>query len=243
MKKITQTKVFQTIFRMVLGSLFIVSLNACSQEESENLGNAPIYQHYAFMVNPQGEAIAYANFSTSPKNSFQFIKLNKEQGILSNGIPMNYNRLDEIHSAEYAYSLQLKPHTEKVSFKFRRNKTVILENILDKKDIAPIALPDDLTTIEIGKPVMWKGIPVQPEDEIEIFVELADSPDYYYQITGSVTSEGKGFVFDEKPLVMGKHKYKLTLRRTRKQPTKQNDNPATGDMTLCYFDTKMIEIE
>lgn len=242
MKNNITRKYVHVLLCMVLSVLCIVVFNACSQEESETLGDKPFYQRYALLTNARGESVAYASFSTSSRNLSLFIKLSKEQKILANGKPMNYNQLDDYHVTDYAYSLRLADHTEKVTFQFVRNRTLTLENVLEQSAVSPIGLPEDLTTIEANKPVMWTGEPMQAGDIIEVFMELTDSPGYYCQVAATVTADGKGFVFDRIPDLQGKHQYKLTIRRMRKLPTTQNDRTAQGEMMVGYVDTKTVEI-
>lgn len=242
MKTVMTRKSFHVLLCMTVSVLCAVAFNACSQEESDELGDTPFYQRYALLVNARGESVAYASFSASWRNTSLFIKLGGEQKILANGRPMNYDRLDDYHVTDYAYSLRLDDNVEKVTFQFVRNRTVTLENVLEQGAVSPIGLPADLKTIEAGKPVKWTGAPMQPDDNIEVFMELDDSPGYYSMVAASVTADGQGFVFDHLPDLQGKHRYKLTLRRMRKLPTTQNDRTAQGEMMVGYVDTKTVEI-
>ena len=215
-----------------------LSLSSCQQEESEDLGDTPLFQRYMLTINPSGEKVAYAGFSKERNRIRKQVKLNGEQKITVNGKPMNYNRLDKNHSVEYSYSLELDKNTQEAEFSFIRFKGKNIKNIICPNNSLFISLPSGLKTIEAGKAVYWNGAAKTGDEVIEVKLESVNDKDYS-QYYGTVTSDGKGFVFDD---FNAKGKFILTLKRIITSPTTQNDRNADGEITLCYYDSCDIEI-
>lgn len=226
---------------LAMTALCATTFTACTQEESDKLGDAAVSQRYMVAFAANGENYAYANFSKDKVRIFKPIKLTGEQKIFANGKNMQYNELNSYHQVEYSYSSQLEKNINEVKFSFVRNKTTTLENTIKKDNGAFIALPAELTTIEKGKPVVWKGAARGEKENIEVSLELNEKSKSYVMVAGKITEDGKGFVFNELPTEKGK--YKLTLRRIIQQPTLQNDRTAKGEMVVSYFDTKDIQLK
>lgn len=243
MKKNIVQRVLHTIGHTCILLLCTVFIAACTQEESETLGDTPLIQRYVLNTDAQGKVTAFANFSTEKQKDLGAVKLTKEQRILANGKEMEYNNWDGPRMEGYTYSLSLDKNTEEVTFSLIRNTNKTLKNVLRKNSIEPIALPEELKELQAGKAVMWTGKPQQQDEEIEVFIELIDSPGYYMIVNGSVTDDGKRFVFKEAPHLKGRHKYRLTLRRIRRQPVMQPDGSASGEMAVSYSDTRTVEME
>lgn len=123
--------------------------------------------------------------------------------------------MDSYHMVSYIYSLKLENGTEEAEFSFVRFKDKTIKNKIKKDNSLAISLPAELETLEAGKVVNWNGA-VKVED-------------------------GKGFVFAKLPEEKGK--FKLTIRRYKTVPTTQNDRTDDGEMTLCYQDTKTINLK
>ena len=225
----------------ILAALCATTFTACSQEESDKLGDAAVSQRYMVAFAANGETYAYAGFSKNRIRVFNPVKLTGEQKIFANGKSMQYNELNSYHQVEYSYSFQLEKNTGEVKFSFVRNKSTTLENTVKKDNGAFIALPAELATVEKGKPVQWKGAARGEKEIVEVFLEQNEKSKPYIQVAGKLTEDGKGFVFDEIPVEKGK--YKLTLRRILQHPTTQNDRTAKGEMTICYFDSKEIQLK
>ena len=121
-----------------------------------------------------------------------------------------------------------------------RFKDKDIKNKLAKNNSLAISLPADLETLEAGKAVNWNGAVKASDETIEV-VMVKDDKKQYSESFGEVTPDGKGFVFKKMPEEKGK--FKLTIRRYKTVPTTQNDRTADGDMTLCYQDTKTINLK
>lgn len=241
MKNVFLKKGLYACFCVAMSTIFATTFTSCSQEESEKLGDAVVYQRYMTAFAANGETYVYAGFSKDKARVFKPIKLTGEQKIFANGKAMQFNQLNEYHKVDYSYSFQLEKNTNEVKFTFVRDKATSLENVVKKDNGAFIALPANLSTIEKDKPVLWSGAGKGANETIEVFLELNEKSKSYSMQAGKVTEDGKGFVFSEMPSVKGK--YKLTLRRILKQATTQNDRTGKGEIEICYFDTKDIQIK
>ena len=215
-------------------------MTSCEQEDSKDLGDAVLYQKYMLTVSTDGETVAYATFSRERNDFLKPVKLTGEQKISVNGKPMNYNRLDSYHMVSYIYSLKLDKGTQEAEFSFVRFKDKDIKNKLAKDNSLAISLPADLETLEAGKAVNWNGAVKASDETIEV-VMVKDDKKQYSEYFAEVTPDGKGFVFKKMPEEKGK--FKLTIRRYITVPTTQNDRTADGDMTLCYQDTKTINLK
>ncbi len=226
---------------MMLGILTISGLNltSCEQEDSKDLGDAPLFQKYMLAVGNNGETVAYAAFSKERNDFLKPVKMTGEQKITVNGRDMNYNRLDRFHTVTFSYSLKLDNNTNEAEFEFTRFKTKNLKNKIAKDNSLMLSLPKEIETLEAGKPVNWTGAAMASDETMEIMLEKADKRKYI-QFFGEVTKDGKGFVFQTLP---EKGIYKLTVRRYKSAPTVQNDRTADGEMVLCYYDSRNVEIK
>ena len=239
MKKSFAKKLFGSMMLLYVLAASGLCLTSCEQEESKDLGDAPLFQRYMLAVGNNGETIAYAAFSRERNDFLKPVKMTGDQKISVNGKGMNYNRLDNYHSVAYLYSLKLDNNSNEAEFEFVRFKDNTIKNKLVKDNSLALALPEDLKTIEAGKVVNWKGAAKADEETMEFILEKTDKRQFA-QYFGEVTEDGKGFVFQNLP---EKGKYKLIIRRYKSAPTTQNDRTADGEMTLCYFDIRSIEIK
>ncbi|WP_299231151.1 hypothetical protein [uncultured Bacteroides sp.] len=238
MKSITK-RVFSSVMMLCLLTTTGLNLTSCEQEDSKDLGDAPLFQNYMLAVGNNGETVAYAAFSKERNDFLKPVKMTGEQKITVNGKNMNYNRLDKFHTVAYSYSLKLDNNVKEAEFSFVRFKDKILTNKLAKDNSLALILPEELKTLEAGKAVNWKGAAKAADETMEIMLEKANKRQYL-QHFGEVTEDGKGFVFQSLP---EKGKYKLTVRRYKSVPTVQNDRTADGEMFLCYYDSRIIEIK
>lgn len=216
-----------------------ISMTSCEQEDSKDLGDAPLFQKYMLAVGNNGETVAYAAFSRERNDFLKPVKMTGEQKITVNGKSMNYNRLDRFHTVTFSYSLKLDNNTNEAEFEFTRFKTKKLKNKLVKDNSLMLALPTEMGTLEAGKPVNWNGAAMAGDETMEIVLEKADKRQFA-QYFGEVTKDGKGFVFQTLP---EKGTYKLTVRRYKSAPTVENDGTADGELVLCYYDSCYVEIK
>lgn len=238
-------RIFTTVFIKPAALLCVITMaglfmTSCEQEESKDLGDAPLYQRYMLTVSADGEAVAYAAFSKERNDFLKPVKLTGEQKITVNGKTMNYNTLDSYHMVAYSYSLKMEKGTGEVEFSFVRFKDKTIKNKIVKDNSLAISIPADLNTIENGKTVNWNGAKKADDETIEV-VLVKDDKKQYAEYFADVTKDGKGFVFAKMPEEKGK--FKLIIRRYKTVPTTQNDRTADGEMTLCYQDTRMIELK
>lgn len=239
MKKLFAKKLFSSFMMLCLFTATGLYMTSCDQEESKDLGDAPLFQRYMLAVGKNGETVAYAAFSKERNDFLKPVKMTGEQKISVNGKAMNYNRLDNYHSVAYIYSLKLEDNTNEAEFEFVRFKDKTIKNKLVKDNSLFLSLPDGLSGLEAGKAVNWNGAAKADDETMEIMLEKSDKRQYA-QYFGETTDDGKGFVFKTLP---EKGKYKLTVKRYKSVPTVQNDRTADGEMTLCYFDSCNIEIK
>lgn len=113
-------------------------------------------------------------------------------------------------------------------------------NTMDSYHMVSYIYSLKLETLEAGKVVNWNGAVKAEDEKIEI-VMVKENKKQYSEYSGEVTQDGKGFVFAKLPEEKGK--FKLTVRRYKTVPTTQNDRTADGEMTLCYQDTKTINLK
>lgn len=239
MKKSIIKRLFSSVIMLCLLTTTGLNLTSCKQEESKDLGDAPLFQKYMLAVGNNGETVAYAAFSRERNDFLKPVKMTGEQKITVNGKNMNYNRLDKFHTVAFSYSLKLDNNTNEVEFAFARFKDKILTNKLAKDNSLALILPDELKTLEAGKEINWKGAAKADDETMEIILEKNDKRQFL-QHFGEVTENGKGFVFRNLP---EKGIYKLVVRRYKSVPTVQNDRTADGEMVLCYYDSRNIEIK
>lgn len=216
-----------------------LGFTSCEQEESKDLGDAPLFQKYMLAVGSNGETVAYATFSRERDNFLKPVKMTGDQKISVNGKAMNYNTIDSYHLVTFSYSLKLDNGTNEAEFSFVRFKDKTIKNKLVKDNSLFLSLPDELNTLEAGKEVNWKGAAKADGETMEIMIEKSNKKQYA-QYFGEVTNDGKGFVFKNLP---EKGKFKLTVRRYKSAPTVQNDRTADGEMILCYYDSREVEIK
>lgn len=70
-------------------------------------------------------------------------------------------------------------------------------------------------------------------------VTLETGKDNYAIYYGSVSEDGREITFSNVP----KGNYVLTLRRMIVSETQDNDLPAKGEMTICYYDKRKISVK
>lgn len=239
MKKSIIKRLFSSVIMLCLLTTTGLNLTSCKQEESKDLGDAPLFQKYMLAVGNNGETVAYAAFSRERNDFLKPVKMTGEQKITVNGKNMNYNRLDKFHTVAFSYSLKLDNITNEAEFAFVRFKDKTLKSKIAKDNSLVISLPEELKSLEAGKEINWKGAAKADDETIEIILEKTDKRQFL-QHFGEVTENGKGFVFRSLP---EKGKYKLVVRRYKSVPTVQNDRTADGEMVLCYYDSRSIEIK
>lgn len=240
MKKIFTKGFFKPVALFCAMTLSGLYMTSCEQEDSKDLGDAVLYQNYMLTVSSDGEAVAYAAFSRERNDFLKPVKLTGEQKISVNGKAMNYNTMDSYHMVSYIYSLKLDKGAEEAEFSFVRFKDKTIKNKIKKDNSLSISLPAELETLEAGKAVYWNGAVKAEDEKIEV-VMVKENKKQYSEYFGEVTQDGKGFVFAKLPEEKGK--FKLTVRRYKTVPTTQNDRTADGEMTLCYQDTKTINLK
>lgn len=174
MKKSFAKKLFGSMIMLYVLAASGLCLTSCEQEESKDLGDAPLFQRYMLAVGNNGETIAYAAFSRERNDFLKPVKMTGDQKISVNGKGMNYNRLDNYHSVAYLYSLKLDNNANEAEFEFVRFKDNTIKNKLVKDNSLALALPEDLKTIEAGKVVNWKGAAKADEETMEFILEKTD---------------------------------------------------------------------
>lgn len=239
MKRSITKRVLSPVMMFCLLTMTGLNLTSCEQEESKDLGDEPLFQKYMLAVGNNGETVAYAAFSRERNDFLKPVKMTGEQKITVNGKNMNYNRLDKFHTVAFSYSLKLDNITNEAEFAFVRFKDKTLKNKISKDNSLVISLPEELKSLEAGKEIYWKGAAKADDETMEIILEKTDKR-LFLQHFGEVTENGKGFVFRSLP---EKGKYKLVVRRYKPVPTVQNDRTADGEMILCYYDSRSIEIK
>lgn len=145
MKKLFAKKLFSSFMMLCLFTATGLYMTSCDQEESKDLGDAPLFQRYMLAVGKNGETVAYAAFSKERNDFLKPVKMTGEQKISVNGKAMNYNRLDNYHSVAYIYSLKLEDNTNEAEFEFVRFKDKTIKNKLVKDNSLFLSLPDGLS--------------------------------------------------------------------------------------------------
>ena len=83
----------------------------------------------------------------------------------------------------------------------------------------------------------WEGDALKTGEKIEVTLET--EKDNYAIYYGSLSDDGREVTFTNVP----KGDYVLTLRRIVVSETQDNDLPAKGEMTICYYDKRKISVK
>lgn len=91
MKKLFAKKLFSYFMMLCLLTATGLYMTSCDQEESKDLGDAPLFQRYMLAVGKNGETVAYAAFSKERNDFLKPVKMTGEQKISVNGKAMRNN--------------------------------------------------------------------------------------------------------------------------------------------------------
>ena len=234
-------KVKQLLYGMMYGLLIFFTVS-CSEENSENLpDNVAIYQSYLVAFSDSQPTLTYARFSPEKDVPLKEIKLTGGASIMANGKEMEYHYFDGNTIFGYSYSLALGKD-EQVSFVFQRKRqqeTRMLTNYAYKEWINEIHIPSELITITNQEVVGWKGEKIASNEELEATLDSPSHLEEYTAYYGTLNESRDGISFKNVP----KGKYMLTLKRILKLETKDNDDPAKGEIRLVFYDKKEVTVK
>lgn len=212
-------------------------LSSCTEELSEDLkATDVIFQKYRVEFSNSQDTWVYARFVKDKDKAFNELKLTGEQQIMVNDKSMAFHYVNDKAPVDYSYSLKLGK-VDQVDFTFQRAKNKQYKNTALKSVIQPLAIPADLKVIQNNVAWKWEGEALKSGEKIEVTLETGkDNYAIYY---GSVSEDGREITFSNVP----KGDYVLTLRRMIVSETQDNDLPAKGEMTICYYDKKKISVK
>lgn len=231
----------QLLYGMMYG-LLIFFTASCSEENSGNLpDNVAIYQSYLVAFSDSQPTLTYARFSPEKDVPLKEIKLTGGESIMANGKEMEYHYFDGNTTFGYSYSLALGKD-EKVSLVFlrkRQQETCMLVNYVYKEWIHPIHIPSTRTTVSNQEIIKWTGEKIAANEELEATLDTPNHLEEYTVYYGTLNKNRDGVSFDKVPT----GKYMLTLKRSVKLETKDNDTPAKGEIILVFYDKKEVTVE
>lgn len=222
--------------------LFVFFTAGCSEENSENLpDNIPIYQKYLVAFSDTQPTLAYAHFSREKDTPLKDIRLTGGSSVMANGKEMGFNAFDGNTFFGYSYSVSLGKD-ETVSFVFQRTQqkeTRMLVNYAYKEWIHPIHIPSTRTTVANQEVIGWTGEKIAANEELEATLDNPNRLEEYTVFYGTLNKSRDGVTFEKVPT----GKYVLTLKRSVKLDTKDNDTPAQGEIILVFYDKKEVTVE
>lgn len=222
--------------------LLVFFTAGCSEENSENLPDAvPIYQKYLVAFSDSHPTLAYAHFSREKDTPLKDIRLTGGSSVMANGKEMGFNTFDGNTIFGYSYFIPLGK-TETVSFVFQRTQqkeTRTLVNYAYKKWIHPIYIPSTRTTVSNQEVIRWTGEKIAANEELEATLDNPNHLEEYIVYYGTLNDSRDGVSFEKVPT----GKYLLTLKRSMKLDTKDNDTPAKGEIVLVFYDKKEVTVE
>lgn len=222
--------------------LFVFFTAGCSEENSENLpDNIPIYQKYLVAFSDTQPTLAYAHFSREKDTPLKDIRLTGGASVVANGKEMGFNAFDGNTFFGYSYSVSLGKD-ETVSFVFQRiqqKETRMLVNYAYKEWIHPIHIPSTRTTVANQEIIEWTGEKIAANEELEATLDNPNRLEEYTVFYGTLNKSRDGVSFEKVPT----GKYMLTLKRSVKLETKDNDTPAKGEIILVFYDKKEVTVE
>lgn len=137
---------------------------------------------------------------------------------------------------DYSYSLKLGK-VDQVDFTFQRAKNKQYKNTALRSAVLPVSIPTDLAFIQNDVAWKWNGEDLKAGEKLEVTLET--DKDGYAIYYGSISDDGGEVTFSNVP----KGDYVLTLRRMVVSETQDNDLPAKGEMTICYYDKRKISVK
>lgn len=222
--------------------LFVFFTAGCSEENSENLpDNTPIYQKYLVAFSDSQPTLAYAHFSREKDTPLKDVRLTGGSCVKANGKEMAFNSFDGNTIFGYSYFASLGKD-ETVSFVFQRTQqkeTRMWVNYAYKEWIHPIHIPSTRTTVTNLEMIGWTGEKIAANEELEATLDNPNRQEEYTIYYGTLNKSRDGVSFEKVP----KGKYMLTLKRSVKLETKDNDTPAKGEIILVFYDKKEVTVE
>lgn len=220
----------------VLALIVCCSLFSCTEELSENLKETDvIFQKYRVDFSNTQDTWVYARFVKDEDKAFNELKLTGEQQIMVNDKSMAFHYVNDQAPIDYSYSLKLGK-VNQVDFTFQRAKNKQYKNTALRSAVLPVTIPADLKVIQNNVAWKWEGEALKKDEKIEVTLETdKDSYAIYY---GSISTDGREVTFSNVP----KGDYVLTLRRMVVSETQDNDLPAKGEITICYYDKRKISV-
>lgn len=180
--------------------------------------------------------MVYARFVKDEDKAFNELKLTGEQQITVNDKSMNYHYVNDQAPVDYSYSLKLGK-VDQVDFTFQRAKNKQYKNTALRSAVLPVSIPADLAFIQNDVAWKWNGEDLKAGEKFEVTLET--DKDGYAIYYGSISDDGREVTFSNVP----KGDYVLTLRRMVVSETQDNDLPAKGEMTICYYDKRKISVK
>lgn len=204
---------------------------------SENLkATDVIFQKYRVDFSNTQDTWVYARFVKDEDKAFNELKLTGEQQITVNDKSMNYHYVNDQAPVDYSYSLKLGK-VDQVDFTFQRAKNKQYKNTALRSAVLPVSIPADLAFIQNDVAWKWNGEDLKAGEKLEVTLETdRDGYAIYY---GSISDDGREVTFSNVP----KGDYVLILRRMVVSETQDNDLPAKGEMTICYYDKRKISVK
>lgn len=121
----------------------------------------------------------------------------------------------------------------------QQKETHMLVNYAYKEWIHPIHIPSTRTTVYNQEVIGWTGEKIAADEELEATLDNPNHPEEYTVYYGTLNQSRDGVSFDKVPT----GKYMLTLKRSVKLETKDNDAPAKGEIVLVFYDKKEVTVE
>lgn len=212
-------------------------LFSCTEEMSENLkATDVIFQKYRVDFSNTQDTWVYARFVKDEDKAFNELKLTGEQQITVNDKSMNYHYVNDQAPVDYSYSLKLGK-VDQVDFTFQRAKNKQYKNTALRSAVLPVSIPTDLAFIQNDVAWKWNGEDLKAGEKLEVTLET--DKDGYAIYYGSISDDGREVTFSNVP----KGDYVLILRRMVVSETQDNDLPAKGEMTICYYDKRKISVK
>lgn len=225
------------IVSCVLALLMCGCLFSCTEELSEDLkATDVVFQKYRVEFSSTQDTWVYARFVKDKDKAFNELKLTGEQQIMANDKSMAYHYVNDKAPIDYSYSLKLGK-VDQVDFTFQRAKNKQYKNTALKSTVLPVAIPANLAAIQNNVAWKWEGDALKTGEKIEVTLET--EKDNYAIYYGSLSDDGREVTFTNVP----KGDYVLTLRRIVVSETQDNDLPAKGEMTICYYDKRKISVK
>ncbi len=230
------------LFCWMMYGLLVFFTAGCSGENSEDLpDNVSVYQKYLVAFSDSQPTLAYAHFSREKDTPLKDIRLTGGSSVKANGKDMEFNTLDRNAIFGYSYFVSLGKD-ETVSFAFQRTQqkeTHMWVNYAYKEWINPIHIPSTRTTVTNQEMIGWTGEKIAANEELEATLDNPNHQEEYTVYYGTLNKSRDGVSFDKVP----KGKYMLTLKRSIKLETKDNDTPAKGEIVLVFYDKKEVIVE